>query len=103
MGSEESRPGRGAYKQFHATVRIIFNDVDPKGLIRDGAPSDEYESEVSSLLPMLKRCRSEADVDRAIAKVLADSFNETEPGMRALKPMTQKVYLAMIDAEWNEG
>ena len=44
------------YKELYNGVREIFIRTDPMGLIEGGSPNDEYDSEVSKILPELKHC-----------------------------------------------
>jgi uncharacterized protein DUF1871 len=47
---------------------------DPFSLLAGGAPADEYDLEISSLMPKLRNARSSSDVASAIAEVFGASF-----------------------------
>jgi len=41
------------YQDLVAAVERAINDADPIGLLADGAPSDEYASEIGTIIPLL--------------------------------------------------
>jgi hypothetical protein len=55
-----------SFKLFRNAVREAINRHDPIGLRELGAPDDEYDSEVSTILPRLVQCN---DVDEALDAV----------------------------------
>lgn len=50
----EKKAGYGYYDK----VMLIINDVDPEGLIRMGAPENEYSPEIKRICEKLDRCTS---------------------------------------------
>ena len=55
-------------------VRDIINDSDPVGLVDGGAPDDEYDNEVMSIVSVLQ-CNNKKEVTRhSIKKILNKSF-----------------------------
>lgn len=70
-----ARSLRWAFPQVFDATRAIINHHDPQGLIKAGAPQDEYEGEVSTILVRLaQEAKSVKDVLRIIHAELADWF-----------------------------
>ena len=69
-------------------VRAIVNGWDPYGLIRMGAPSDEYDGEISRVLLRLQHARSTEDATEIVLDELSRSFGRPpfgEPTMHRQK------------------
>jgi hypothetical protein len=64
------------YKLAENIVREAIHKIDPYSLLEGGAPSDEFDSEISSVTNQLQRCNSGKDVANAIARTLTSSFGE---------------------------
>lgn len=76
-----SRLGGKAY--FHALREIVsraLNEADPLGLLRMGAPEDEYDPEVDTILPRLRGAASEADVRTILHEEFVRWFDESLAG-----------------------
>ncbi|HWP60608.1 MAG TPA: hypothetical protein VNL14_22125 [Candidatus Acidoferrales bacterium] len=61
----EKREGKRQFAALRAAVSQALRKADPIGLIQGGAPPDEYDPEVGTILPRLGTARSSEDV-RAI-------------------------------------
>jgi hypothetical protein len=57
--------------ELETALNKIFVTVDPEGLIRIGAPSDEYGHEVRELIKQRNKCTNV----RQTATIIADIFN----------------------------
>jgi hypothetical protein len=57
---------RAAYDELRKQAREILNRLDPVGLIAAGAPGDEYDLEVSTILPRLRTIQSAAEARRVV-------------------------------------
>jgi hypothetical protein len=68
--SRDKREAKEAYGALYAEVRAILNRHDPVYLICIGAPDDEYDPEVNTILPRLKETSDVAGVQ----KVLHEEF-----------------------------
>jgi len=51
---------------LYSGVRAIVNRHDPVGLIRIGAPDDEYDAEIGTILPRLQGAMSSEDVQQIV-------------------------------------
>ena len=63
------------YKELFKTIRLIFIGKDPMGFISGGSPQDEYDTEVSKILPALKDCKSVHDIQNVIIRVFEEQFD----------------------------
>jgi hypothetical protein len=74
-------------------VRSIVNRYDPYGLLRAGAPSDEYESEISHFLLSLRNAQSEQEAMEFLRDELSRSLG-------ALPASKQEAFEQMGHAIW---
>jgi hypothetical protein len=65
---------RQAYKDAVAAVREVVNKFDPMGLLKIGAPEDEYDPEVAGLVRLVMR--RETFDDQAVAAVWQRWFGD---------------------------
>ena len=66
-------------ENYKATIKIVRDSmtrIDPFNLLSGGAPDDEFDSEIISIVGLSKNCVSGLDIAHAIANVLNKSFNE---------------------------
>lgn len=66
--------------RLHAAVREILNKEDPIGLIAMGAPADEYEPEISTILAKVGSCKSVRSLQTMIHAVFAEWFDAKTAG-----------------------
>lgn len=64
---------REEYDDGFRIVRAALASWDPFGLLGAGAPEDEWDHEVVSLLPRIQRAKTPGDVAREIAVLFGDS------------------------------
>jgi hypothetical protein len=57
---------KAAYGSIYSDVSRLLREADPIGLIAMGAPDDEYDPEVSTILPRLREANSAVDVQRIV-------------------------------------
>ena len=50
------------YESLVAAVTAIINATDPIGLLKLGAPSDEYSPEIGTIVPRVAKARTSDDV-----------------------------------------
>ena len=83
-----------AYRElYEELVRILYRH-DPIGLASSGAPHDEYEPEVGTIIPRLGSAASAEDVTRIVYEEFCRWFGaESTTG-------PQKVYAPIGDEVW---
>ena len=55
-------------------VRSAIHDWDPYGLLADGAPLDEFDREIASIVAQIPRISSVMDATLAVSRVFSSSF-----------------------------
>lgn len=64
-----------AYGELYAEVSRLVHEADPIRLIAIGAPDDEYDVEVSTILPRLHEATSASDVHRIVYEEFVHWFD----------------------------
>lgn len=72
----------GVDKQLFARVKRAVNADDPIGLLRTGAPDDEYHSEIDEITHRLPECRTRAETLAAVHRVFVKWFDARIAGSR---------------------
>jgi len=68
------------YKALFLEVREIINKSDPIGLLKQGAPDDEYEKEVQEIIAGLNKCKNANQTQELIYRVFKNNFGENTVG-----------------------
>jgi hypothetical protein len=66
------------YKNLHRDLTALLYRHDPISLAAAGAPKDEYEPEVSTIIPRLKEAKNEDDVRRIVYEEFLHWFGGEE-------------------------
>ena len=66
------------YQNLHRDLTALLYRHDPLGLAASGAPKDEYEPEVSTIIPRLKGANSAGDVRRIVHEEFLHWFDGEE-------------------------
>ena len=65
---------KAKYGTLYTEVSQLLREADPIRLIVIGAPDDEYDPEVSTILPRLREAKSPDDVQRIVYEEFAHWF-----------------------------
>lgn len=78
-------------ESFEFKARKIIRVLDPMGLIKGGAPEDEYDSEANELVGRITKSSNNNDVEEMVGSIFSkDKFGvETEPN--TLKKISQQI------------
>lgn len=71
---------KAAYGNIYAEVSRLLLEADPTRLIMIGAPDDEYDPEVSTILPRLREAKSSDDVQRIVHEEFVHWFGAETAG-----------------------
>ena len=80
MSNRENKSAKNEFVRLRQTASEIFRRHDPMNLISLGAPSDEYDPEVGTVLPRLKEARSETELRSIIHVEFVRWFGAGEAG-----------------------
>ena len=72
--SDRDAIGKVKYQQMWDLTADVIRKWDPYGLLAGGAPRDEWNSEISSLVAQISRMRSASDAAAAVSRVFASSL-----------------------------
>ncbi len=71
------------YGALYVEVSRLVREADPIRLISRGAPDDEYDPEVSTILPRLREAKSPEDVQRIVHEEFTHWFSAEIAGAAA--------------------
>jgi hypothetical protein len=82
------------YRDLHAALTSLLYRRDPLGLAASGAPEDEYEPEVGTILPRLSDAKSPDDVRRIVHEEFLRWFGaeETTGSEAAYDPIAHEIW-----------
>jgi hypothetical protein len=86
---------RTKYQKMWDVTAGIIRDWDPYGLLGGGAPGDEFDREIASLVAQIPRIHSEADATQAIARIFASSFEAHSVTEETCSEVGKQLYAAL--------
>jgi hypothetical protein len=66
--------GKEKYERMWQTTAEVIRAWDPYNLLAGGSPSDEFDSEISSVVTYISRMRSPSDAASAVSQVFSSNF-----------------------------
>jgi hypothetical protein len=88
-------------EEYEEGIRILRTAVaswDPFGLLGGGAPEDEWDEEIASLLPKIQRAKTPADVAREIAVVFGGGIGGTSISIKETSDVAANIFLRLKTA-----
>ena len=89
--------GRTKYQQMWNATAGIIRDWDPYGLLGGGAPGDEFDREIASLVAQIPRIHSAADATQAIARIFASSLEVHSFTEETCSEVGKRLYAALAE------
>lgn len=80
MNSDDRKAARERYRELRHLVEDVLRRHDPIQLISIGAPRDEYDPEVGTILPRLKEASSLGDVQEVLHQEFTHWFGAKQAG-----------------------
>ena len=74
---------KAAYGDLYTEVSRLLREADPIRLISRGAPDDEYDVEVRTILPRLREAKSSDNVQRIVHEEFVHWFSAEIAGPAA--------------------
>jgi Domain of unknown function (DUF1871) len=91
--------GRAKYQQMWDVTAGVIKSWDPYGLLGGGAPGDEFDQEIASLVAQIPRIHSAADAAQAISRIFASSFQAHPFTEETCSEVGKKLYAALAEQE----
>jgi hypothetical protein len=86
------------YQVLVAAVESAINDADPIGLLKLGAPPDEYSSEIGTILPCVAKVERLEQVADVLHTEFLRWFGEGTAGPReAYEAPAQRIWDALLE------
>ena len=95
--SDPKAAGKAKYQQMWAVTADVIRKWDPYELLAGGAPKDEWDSEISSVVAQMSRVHSSSDAAAAIARVFGSSLEQGGFTQEACADVGAELY-----ARWKE-
>jgi hypothetical protein len=89
---------RADYDRAFAVVRGVIHEWDPYTLIGDGAPIDEWDSEIASLVAQIRRIKSENDAAHAVSRVFSSAFQPEGFSPGDCAEVGKRLYSSLVDS-----
>ena len=93
-----SLKNRTDYDRAFAAVRKAINAWGPYGLISDGGPLDEWDSEVASIVAQIPRISSARDAAHAVARTFAGSLDHKGFSPEDCEAVGAQVFQELVSA-----
>jgi hypothetical protein len=87
--------GRKQYEQMWDVTAAVVKAWDPYGLLAGGAPEDELDSEITSLVAQIPRMASATDAAHAVARIFGSSFAPERFTPQSCADVGEKLYAAL--------
>jgi hypothetical protein len=86
------------YRTLVASVERAINDSDPIGLLEGGAPSDEYNPEIGTIVSRVVKAQSVDEVTAALHEEFLRCFGEDTAGPRqTYKAPARRIWDALLE------
>lgn len=89
---------RAQYDRAIAVVRDVIHEWDPYALIETGAPSDEWDSEIASIVAKVPRFKSPEDAANTVSRVFSAAFQPEGFNPADCKDVGCRLFCALCDA-----
>ena len=89
---------KAAYGSLYSDVSRLLREADPIGMITMGAPDDEYDPEVSTILPRLREANAAVDVQRIVHEEFVGWFGTDIAGpLTAYADVAERIWGTWLD------
>ena len=79
--------------------RAVITDWDPYSLIANGAPSDEFDSEILAVVGQIDRIGSQNDAVHVVSRVFSSAFEPDYFGLDACAEVGATLFEQLVKAK----
>lgn len=90
-------PARAKYQQMRDVTATVIRSWDPYGLLNGGAPRDEFDQEIASLVAQIPRIHSAKDAAHAVSRIFAANFEAHLFTPETCSDVGEKLYAALTE------
>ena len=87
--------GRKKYEQMWDVTAAVLRAWDPYSLLAGGAPADELNGEIASLVAQIPRITSATDAAHAISRIFGSSFETRVFTPQSCEDIGEKLFDAL--------
>src|SRR5271154_3306458 len=88
------------YDRAFVAVREVIHRWDPYGLVSSGAPADEWDSEIASVVAQIPHIKSDSDAAQTISKVFSRAFQPQGFAPSDCSDVGRQLFAAIKDLEF---
>jgi hypothetical protein len=86
------------YQAFVAAVERAIKDADPIGLLKGGAPADEYSPEIGAIVPRVRNAQSVDEITAVLHEEFVRWFgNDTAGRRQAYEAPARQIWPALLE------
>jgi hypothetical protein len=89
--------GRAKYQRLWDVTANVVRTWDPLGLLAGGAPVDEWDHEIASLVVQIPRIRSPVDAAHAVSRIFASSVDPDSFTKEKCSEVGKRLYAALSE------
>lgn len=89
---------RADYDRAFAVVRKVIHEWDSCALIGGGAPFDEWDREIASVVAQMPRIKSQNDAAHAVSRVFASAVQPEGFSPTDCAEVGRRLYLSLADS-----
>jgi hypothetical protein len=86
------------YDRAITLVRQVIHEWDPYSLLRSGAPMDEWDHEIASIVAQIPRIASERDAMHAVSRVFSSAFQPEGFGVEDCADVGRRLFAALTES-----
>ena len=94
---DQNAAGRAKYSKMWDLAASVIRTWDPWQLLAGGAPIDEYDKEISSLVAQIPRIHSAADASHAVLQIFSSSLEVESLPRDACSEVGKKFFAALSE------
>ena len=90
---------REDYEQAFGVVKSMVMDWDPYQLLKNGAPEDEWDSEVASIVAQIPRIGSSNDAVHVVSRIFSSSLGSESFSRADCKDAGERLFQALVQSK----
>jgi hypothetical protein len=94
---ERNAAGRTKYSHMWDVTAEVIRAWDPYGLLAGGAPHDEFDQEIASLVAQIPRMHSAADAEHAVSRIFSANFEADSFTVEVCSDVGKKLFAALSE------